>query len=336
MSALAETVERVEPLDAAAVAAARAELDRKTKPRGSLGRLESLAVQLAGLAGTLDLPPIRAAVVVAAADHGYVAEGVSAYPAAVTGQMVANIAAGGAAISVLARELEVELVLADAGVGAPTANATTGPAMPREAAIQLIQSGIALANGLADRGVNTIVLGELGIGNTTAASAVHAGLLGVPPAAVSGAGTGLDAEGVRRKARTVARALAANARRGDAVDTLAALGGRELGVLSGVAVGGAARRAVIVLDGFVVCASALVAARIAPTSVDAMVASHLSTEPGHVIGLRALGLEPLLALGLRLGEGTGGVLAVPLLRAARAVLVEMATFASAGVTDAGP
>jgi nicotinate-nucleotide--dimethylbenzimidazole phosphoribosyltransferase len=335
VSTLAETVPRVAPLNDEAVAEALEELDKKTKPRGSLGRLESLATQLCGIAGTIQLPPIRATIVVAAADHGYAAEGVSAYPVQVTRQMLGNVAAGGAAIAVLARELDAELVVVDAGVGAPTLNATRGPAMSREAALRWIEAGITLADELANRGVNVVVLGELGIGNTTAASALHARLLGVSPETVCGPGTGLDPAGVHRKARVVARALEANPDSGDGVDALAALGGFEIAVLTGVAIGAAARRVVVVLDGFVVCAAALVAAALAPASVRAMVASHVSTEPGHVLGLRSLGLEPLLALRLRLGEGTGGALALPVLRAARAILVEMATFGSAGVTDAG-
>ncbi len=335
----------IEVLDADAMRAARAELDRKTKPRGSLGRLEDLAVQLAGIG--LDGPP-RCAIVVAAADHGYADEGVSAYPAEVTRQMLQVFASGGAAISVLARVVDAELVVVDAGVreelddprvrsiriGAGTANAVLGPAMSHEQALAALEAGISLAHELSGR-FDVVALGDMGIGNTTAAGALLAAFLGVPGAAVCGPGTGLDPEGVRRKAAVIDRALAANAPLEDPIDVLAALGGFELGLLAGVALGAAVERRAVVLDGFIVTAAALVAARIAPAVVDYMVAAHLSPEPGHRIGLDALGLEPLLDLELRLGEGTGAALALPLLRAACALLTEMATFESAGVTDAG-
>jgi nicotinate-nucleotide--dimethylbenzimidazole phosphoribosyltransferase len=335
---------RIEPLDAEAMNAARAELDRKTKPRGSLGRLEELAVQLAGIG----VSGPRCAIVVAAADHGYADEGVSAYPAEVTRQMLQAFTSGGAAISVLSRLVSAELVVVDAGVreklddprvrstriGAGTASAAHGPAMSRGQAIAALEAGISLARELAGR-VEIVALGDMGIGNTTAAGALHAALLGVPATVVCGPGTGLDEEGVRRKAAVIERALAANRPLDDPVDVLAALGGFEIALLAGVALGAAAERLAVVLDGFIVTASALVAARIAPSVVDYMVAGHLSPEPGHRLGLDALGLEPLLDLDLRLGEGTGAALALPLLRAALALLAEMATFEDAGVTDAG-
>jgi nicotinate-nucleotide--dimethylbenzimidazole phosphoribosyltransferase len=319
----------IPPLDEAAMAAARAELDRKTKPRGSLGRLEELAVRLAGIHGPA---APRFAVVVAAADHGYAEEGVSAYPAEVTRQMLRNFESGGAAVSVLARLTGAELLVVDAGVGAGTANATRGPAMSREQALASVARGRTIA---AELDATAIALGEMGIGNTTAAAALYAALLGVPATDVCGPGTGLDAAGVRHKAEVVERALAANAPLGDPIDVLAALGGFEIAVLVGVALGVAERRAAIVLDGFIVGAAALVAARIDPAVVDYMIAAHLSPEPGHRLALDALGLRPLLDLELRLGEGSGAVLALPLLRAALAILSEMATFAEAGVTDAG-
>jgi nicotinate-nucleotide--dimethylbenzimidazole phosphoribosyltransferase len=340
---------RIRRLDSDVVRAAQGELDRKTKPRGSLGRLERLAVQLAGIAGTVTPEPVRAAIVVAAADHGYAEEGVSAYPQEVTRQMLANFAAGGAAVTVLARTVGAEVVVVDAGVivaldderiravriGAGTANATRGPAMTREQALRAIAAGAELADELADSGVNAIVLGDMGIGNTTAAAAIHAELLGVAATEVSGPGTGLDEEGVRRKIDVVERARAANPAPVDAIDVLAALGGFEIAFLTGMALGAAANRLAVVLDGFIVCAAALVAARVAPAANEYMIAAHVSTEPGHALGLHALGLTPLLDLELRLGEGSGGALAVPLLQAARSILVEMATFEGAGVTDAG-
>jgi nicotinate-nucleotide--dimethylbenzimidazole phosphoribosyltransferase len=335
---------RIEALDAHAMDQARAELARKTKPRGSLGRLEELAVQLAGIG----VSGQRAAIVVAAADHGYVNEGVSAYPPEVTRQMLRVFASGGAAISVLSRLVDAELVVVDAGVrdelddprvrsmrlGPGTANAANGPAMTREQALAGLEAGVSLARELAGR-VEIVALGDMGIGNTTAAGALHAALLGVPAAAVCGPGTGLDADGVHRKAKVIARALAANGKLDDPVDVLAALGGFEIALLAGLALGAAAEQLAVVLDGFIVTAAALIAARLEPAAVEYMVAGHLSPEPGHRLGLAALGLRPLLDLELRLGEGTGAALAVPLLRAAHALLAEMATFDQAGVADAG-
>ena len=340
---LQATIDAIARPDEEAGARAQAELDGKTKPRRSLGRLEELAVQLAGIG----IENGRATAVVAAADHGYADEGVSAYPAEVTGQMLEVFASGGAAASVLARTLDVELLVVDAGVataqhapriravriGAGTANATRGSAMSRSDALAAIEAGVRLAGELAPS-TSIVALGEMGIGNTTAASALHAALLDVPPAAVCGRGTGLDPEGVRRKIQVVERALAANPARPDPVDALAALGGFEIALLVGVALGAAAERLAVVLDGFVVGAAALVAARLAPASVGYMVAAHLSPEPGHRLGLDALGLRPLLDLELRLGEATGALLAVPLLRSAIAIHAEMATFAGAKVTDA--
>ncbi len=327
------------------MSAARAELDRKTKPRGSLGRLEELAVRLAGIG----VHGQRCAIVVAAADHGYADEGVSAYPAEVTRQMLKVFASGGAAISVLSRLVGAELVVVDAGVreelgdprvrsirvGAGTANATHGAAMSREQALAALEAGVSLARELAGR-VDIVALGDMGIGNTTAAGALHAALLGVPAAAVCGPGTGLDPGGVRRKAEVIERALAANDQvGGDPIDVLAALGGFEIALLAGVALGSAAERRAVVLDGFIVTAAAIVAARLEPAVVEYLIAGHLSPEPGHRLGLDALGLEPLLDLELRLGEGTGAALALPLLQASLALLAEMATFDEAGVTDAG-
>jgi nicotinate-nucleotide--dimethylbenzimidazole phosphoribosyltransferase len=333
-----------EPLDADAMRSARDELDRKTKPRGSLGRLEELAVQLAGIG----VDEVRPAIVVAAGDHGYADEGVSAYPSEVTRQMLLNFVSGGAAIAVLARELGSELVVVDAGVrepvedarvrairiGAGTADAARGPAMSRDDAVAAIAAGRELARELAER-CTVVALGDMGIGNTTAASALHAALLGLPPAVVCGPGTGLDAEGVRRKVDVVERALAANAPLGDAVDVLAALGGYEIAFLVGLALGAAAERLAVVLDGFIVAAAALVAAGLEPGVTEYMVAAHVSPEPGHRLSLEALGLRPLLDLELRPGEATGAALALPLLRSSLAVLREMATFESAHVTDTG-
>jgi nicotinate-nucleotide--dimethylbenzimidazole phosphoribosyltransferase len=257
--------------------------------------------------------------------------------------MVANFAAGGAAVSVLAREAGARLVVVDAGtatpsgdpgvrpvrIGAGTANMTAGPAMTGEQARLARAAGAELADELD--GVDVVALGEMGIGNTTSATALTAALLGVDPALVTGPGTGLDAAGVERKAAVVRRSLAANA----GADPLAALGGFEIAFLTGLALRAAERRLVVLLDGFITGAAALAAVRIDPSVAGALVASHRSPEPGHTLILDALGLEPLLELGLRLGEGSGAALALPLLHASIAILRDMATFDDAGVTDAG-
>lgn len=321
---------------------ARRAYDAKTKPRGSLGRLEELGCRIAGIRGFVPerLEPV---IVVAAADHGVAAEGVSAYPQEVTWQMVANFAAGGAAINVLARRAGARLIVVDVGVaepfehelvrnvriGAGTANIATGPAMSAAQAEQALAAGRELVEELAD--VDVVALGEMGIGNTTSASALTAAILGVDAERVCGRGTGLDDEGVARKVATVRRAIEANAGH----DPLAALGGFEIAFLAGVVLGSEQRHIVVLLDGFITAAAALAATRISPSARDVMIASHRSPEPGHALVLEALGLEPLLDLGLRLGEGSGAALALPLLNASIAILSEMATFADAGVTDAG-
>jgi nicotinate-nucleotide--dimethylbenzimidazole phosphoribosyltransferase len=315
-------------------AATRAALDAKTKPRGSLGRLEDLAVRIAEIRGTPQPGRLRAAVVVAAADHGVAAQGVSAYPQEVTAQMLANFRAGGAAICVLARLAGAELRVFDLGVGAGTDDMTLGPAMTPERAAECLDEGRRAAAELAADGFGIVAVGEMGIGNTTAAAALAAALLPAEPEAVCGPGTGVDAEGVRRKAEVVRRALEVNAPT-DGPSALAAVGGFEIAFLAGLMLGALEHRLVVVLDGFITGAAALVAARIDPRAPSTMVASHRSPEPGHALILDALGLEPLLDLGLRLGEGSGAALALPILDASLAILAEMATFESAGVSDSG-
>ncbi len=330
--ALAELIARIRPADETVLAETQRRFDLKTKPRGSLGRVEELGCRIASIRGSVPAT-FSAAVVVAAADHGVAAEGVSAYPQEVTAQMLANFEAGGAAVSVLARAAGAELVVVDAGVGTGTASIATGPAMSRERALGGVLEGAARAAGLD---VDAIALGEMGIGNTTAASALAAALLEVDPALVCGRGTGLDDEGLARKLAVVGRALTRNAPDPrDPLGVLAALGGFEIAYLTGIALGAAAARKVVVLDGFISSTAALVAARLAPPALDAMVAAHLSPEPGHRLVLADLGLEPLLDLGLRLGEGSGAALALPLLSGSIALLNEMAAFEDAGVTDTG-
>jgi len=330
--------------------AALRELDAKTKPRGSLGRLEELAAAIAAARGTAAPDPLRATIVVAAADHGIATEGVSAYPQEVTAQMLANFASGGAAVCVLARAAGAELVVVDAGVATAvelddvrsvpivrgSANATKGPALTRDDAIRAVLAGADLAEELTHAGTSALALGEMGIANTTVAAALAAALLECAPKALCGPGTGVDAEGIAHKVAVVSAMLAANAPdAADPIGCLAAVGGCEIGFLAGVALGGAARQCVVVLDGFISSVAGLVAASLAPAVTSYAVASHLSPEPGHAIVLERLGLRPVLDLGLRLGEGSGAALALPILAAARDVLVEMSTFAAAGVTDTG-
>jgi nicotinate-nucleotide--dimethylbenzimidazole phosphoribosyltransferase len=347
---LQATLELIRPADTGAAAATRGALDQKTKPRGSLGRLEDLACRIAAIRGSATLAPLPAAIVVAAGDHGVAAEGVSAYPQAVTAQMLRTFARGGAAVDVLGRRAGARLVVVDAGactavddprirrlrIGAGTNNFVHGPAMTRVQALVAIGAGIELADELADDGVGLVATGEMGIGNSTAASALAAVLLPADPSAVCGRGTGLDEAGVTRKLDVVRRALRANRVAGhDPVGTVAALGGYEIAFLVGLVLGAAARRVVVVLDGFITGAAALVAARLAPDATAAMIAAHVSPEPGHRPTLAALSLEPLLELDLRLGEGSGAALALPMIQSSLALLGEMATFAEAGVADAG-
>ena len=301
--------------------------DAKTKPRGSLGRLEELGCRIAEIRGFVP-SSLRSVIVVAAADHGVAREGVSAYPSAVTAQMVANFEAGGAAINVLARRAGAELRIVDAGVGRGTANMLQTPAMTPDEVAKALADGEALA---AELDADVVGLGEMGIGNTTSAAALTAALLGLVPELVCGRGTGLDDEGILRKIDVVRRAVALHA----GEDPLTALGGFEIAFLAGLVIGCARRRVVVLLDGFIAAAAALAASSIEPAVRDVLIASHRSPEPGHTYLLEALGLEPLLDLGLRLGEGSGAALALPLLQASIAILDEMATFEQAGVTDAG-
>jgi nicotinate-nucleotide--dimethylbenzimidazole phosphoribosyltransferase len=331
-----EVVAQIRPADAAAAEAARQALDAKTKPRGSLGRLEELAVRVAAIRRSANAVPLRAVVVVAAADHGVADEGVSAYPQVVTRQMLANFERGGAGVSVLARSARASVRVVDVGVGRPTGNIANGPAMPRGDAERRVLDGVRLARAVAADGFGLVALGEMGIANTTSASALAAALLPAAPLAVCGRGTGLDDAGLTRKVAVVERALAANAvQAADPLGVLAALGGSEIAFLVGLALGGAAERLVVLLDGFISSVAGLIATALAPDALDAMIAAHLSPEPGHALVLDALGLEPLLRLGLRLGEGSGAALALPLVHAALAIADEMATFESAGVADAG-
>jgi nicotinate-nucleotide--dimethylbenzimidazole phosphoribosyltransferase len=349
-SLLAATIAEVRGPDAHAAADARERQGRLTKPPGSLGVLEDVSVQLAGLAGQCPPPlPEPAAVAVFAGDHGVHAQGVTPWPQEVTVQMVANFVAGGAVINALAAQTGAEVVVVDVGVAAEivpvagllsrrvragTRDMTQEPAMTRDEAVRAVDVGISVARDLVAAGNRCLLTGDMGIANTTASAALIAAFTGASAAAVTGRGTGIDDETLARKVDVVERALARH--RPDAADpigVLAAVGGLEHAALAGFILGGAASRTPVVLDGVIAGSAALVARALAPDSPCAMFAGHRSVEPGASIALDALGLTPLVDLDLRLGEGSGAVLALPLVQSAARVLRDVATFDSAGVTE---
>ncbi len=339
----------IPPLDEAAAAAACVRQAQLTKPAGSLGRLEDLAVRLAAMTGKATPRLERKAVLVFAADHGVTAEGVSAYPAEVTAQMVLNFVRGGAAISVLSHFTHSRLKVVDIGVAADlppapnllerkiapgTGNIAREPAMTREQAWASLEAGAEVLAEEAEDGLDIVVLGEMGIGNTTAAAAVTCALGGFEPEAIVGRGTGIDDAARRRKVEAVQRALArAAVFPNDPIGVLEQVGGFEIGGMAGAMLAAAQRRVPIVLDGFIATAAAMLAAALAPDIRGYLIAAHLSEEQGHGQMLGFLGLEPLLRLGLRLGEGSGAALALPLVEAAARLHAEMATFSEAGVAE---
>ena len=347
---LSQALERIAPADDAAMRRAAARHPTLTKPPGSLGRLEDISVRLAGIFGTERAVIRSKAVIVAAGDHGVVAQGVTGYPQAVTAQMVRNFLAGGAAISVMARLEGVRQIIVDAGiasdglpdhpdlralrVGSGTGDISLGPAMSREQATRCVEAGVSLAVEVATEGADLIATGDMGIGNTTPSSAITAVMTGASPAETTGHGTGRSPDELHRKIAVVTEALAVNAPDpDDPLDVLAKVGGFEIGVLAGVVLGAALERRAVVLDGFISGAAALIAHGLSPTARDYMIASHCSAEKGHDAVLSHLGRRPLLELGLRLGEGTGAVLAMAIVEAAATCLTEMATFGEAGVSD---
>ena len=336
----------ITPIDDAALAQRlQQRLDRKTKPQGSLGRLESLALQL-GLVQRSEAPRLdRPQMLVFAGDHGLAARGVSAFPSDVTWQMVENFLAGGAAVSVLARQHGLALTVVDAGVAhdfAPraglidrkiargTADALAGPAMSEAQCQQALAAGMAVVHELPG---NAVLLGEMGIGNSSSAALLLARLSGQPIDACVGRGTGLDDAGLARKRAVLAQVLERHANATQPLEVLVAFGGFEIAMLAGAALQAAAERRVVVVDGFIASAAVLVATRLVPALAGYCVLAHRSAEPGHALMVRELGGEPLLDLGLRLGEGSGAALAWPLLESAVRVLAEMASFESAGVSD---
>lgn len=350
MELFERTVKAIRPLDADAAAAARARQDSLTKPLGSLGRLEALSVQVAGITGKARPVIKEKAVITCAGDHGVVAQGVSAYPQDVTPEMVYNFLNGGAAINVLARHIGARVVVVDAGVAADfephpgllikkvahgTADMAVGPAMTREQAIQAIEVGIEAVEAEIARGLDIVATGDMGIGNTTPSSAIAAVFTGLSVAELTGRGTGLDDEQLTHKVAVIEQALAVNQPDPkDALDVLSKVGGFEIGAIAGVILGAAAHRIPVVVDGFISTAGALIAGGVAPLSCEYMIASHASVEIGHRAMMAHLGVKPCLEFDMRLGEGTGAALVIGIVEAACKILDEMATFEDAGVSGA--
>lgn len=347
---LKETLDAIRELDEQAMAEADERQDRLTKPRGSLGVLESLGRQLSGIARQVPPPvPGKPVVGVFAGDHGVVAQGVTPHPSEVTVQMALNMTAGGAAVNVLAREHGAEVWVTNVGVkgdlpadstvrdrrvAAGTRDFSQEPAMTREQALQALEVGIETAREAIEQGADVLLLGEMGIGNTTPAAALIAVLTGEDVDAVTGFGAGANDDMVRHKAGVIRAAIDKHQPDpADPVDVLAKVGGYEHAALAGFILGGAAHRVPVVVDGVIACSAALVATALCPTAEGYLVAGHAGVEPGIKAALTKLGMKPLVDLGLRLGEGTGAVLALPVVRAAALVLNEMATFDSAAVED---
>jgi nicotinate-nucleotide--dimethylbenzimidazole phosphoribosyltransferase len=349
---LETTMAQIQPLDSRLAEQAQQHLDRLTKPPGSLGRLEELARRYVTITG--QLPPVinRKAVVVFAADHGVTAEGVSAYPQEVTAQMVHNFVSGGAAINALARQAHADVWVVDIGVSAVlpalpgliahkvrpgTANMAHGPAMSRQEAVQALEVGIAMAAQCRNAEMSLVATGDMGIGNTTPSSALVALFTGVAVEQVTGYGTGIDDQTRRHKVAVIERALQVNAPRADdPLGALAAIGGLEIGGIAGLILGCAKERLPVLVDGLIATAGALVAAALQPRVRDYMIATHTSVEIGQQVAWRFLGQTPLLDLHMRLGEGTGAVLAMHLVEAAVQIYNDMATFDTAGVSDRHP
>ncbi len=348
-SELSAVIAAITPTDAAAEEAAWARLDNLTKPQRSPGRLESLAARVGRVQGT-DRPNVaKKAVLLMAGDRGVVEEGVALYPQDVTWQMVANFVGKGAAINQIAESVGADVIVHDVGVirdlsdmpgvvirkVAPgTRNMATGPAMTREEAAQAVMVGVQAARDAVSAGVQLIGTGDMGIGNTTPASALTAAFTGADVARVCGRGTGLDDEGVARKIAAVERALEVNGV--DALDplgVLAAVGGLEIAALAGVVIGAAEQGTCVISDGFISGAGALAAVRMCTNAADYLFPSHRSVEPGHTVQLDALGMQPVLELDMRFGEGTGAALTMGVIDASCRMLSNMATFAEAGVSD---
>jgi nicotinate-nucleotide--dimethylbenzimidazole phosphoribosyltransferase len=351
MKSLNQTINSIKPLDKESMAEARARQDILTKPAGSLGRLEELSIQIAGIEGKARPGIENKAMITMAGDHGVVDEKVGNWPREVTAQMVENFLRGGAGINVLARQAGARIVFVDMGVasdlkpdpqlivrkiGYGTKNMCLGPAMTKEQAVKAVEAGIDIVSGEADKGLDIVGTGDMGIGNTTASSAIFAAMTGKPVGEITGRGTGLNDEQLVHKIDVIKRALAVNKPDpAKPLDVLAKVGGFEIGGLAGVMLGAAAKHIPIVIDGFISGAAALIAVALAPQLKDYIIAAHVSAEAGHSAMLKHMGLKPLLSLDMRLGEGTGAALGIFIVEAAVRTLNEMATFAEAGVSEGG-
>ena len=349
MNKINQAINSIKPLDERAMAEARMRQDNLTKPQGSMGQLEFLSIQVAGIKGDARPRIIHKVIFTLTGDHGVTRKGVSAYPSEVTPQMVYNFLRGGAAINVLARQVGARVIVADLGVASPlerhsqlkdkkvalgTRNMAEGPAMSREEAIRSIEAGMELVEEELTKGMDILGTGDMGIGNTTPSSAITAVLTGADVPTVTGKGAGLDEEGWKRKVKVIQKALALNQPDPkDAIDVLSKVGGFEIGGIVGLILAGAKYRIPVVIDGFISGAAALIAASLSPAVKPYLIASHQSVEQGHKIILEHLGLKPLLNLDLRLGEGTGAALGIFLVEVSLKILNEMATFAEAGVSE---
>ncbi|MDP1779795.1 MAG: nicotinate-nucleotide--dimethylbenzimidazole phosphoribosyltransferase [Anaerolineales bacterium] len=348
---LEELIYQIQPLDESAMQAARDRQNMLTKPQGSLGRLEELSIQLAGMMANPFPSLERKAVIVMAADHGVALEGVSVYPPEVTPQMVLNFLRGCAAINVLARQVGARVIVVDIGVAADfdsapgliqrkvmpgTQNLATGPAMKRAEAEEALQVGVNIFNEEYARGLDIVATGDMGIGNTTPSAAIASVMTGLPVAKVTGRGTGVDDAGLAHKIKIIEQALRVNQPdANDALDVLRKVGGLEIAGLAGVMIAAASRRVPVVVDGFISTAAAMIAVGLAPSVRDYLISAHQSVEIGHQAMLKHLSLKPVLDLDLRLGEGTGAALAFHLIEASTRILREMATFDEAGVSEKG-
>lgn len=349
MDKLKSVINGIEPLDRDAMQSAKKRQDFLTKPKESLGILEDLSIRVAGIVSS-DLPVIKHKVIVTmAADHGVTAEQISAYPKEVTYQMVYNFVRGGAGINVLARQVGARVIVVDMGVAADinesnvvnkkinygTKNFAKGSAMSFEEAIKSIEAGIDVIECELRNGIDIAGIGDMGIGNTTSASAVVAAITGEPVRNVTGYGTGIDSAVFERKVSVIEKALSLNKPNPkDPIDVLAKVGGFEIGGMVGCFLACARYRIPVLIDGFISGAAALIAAKLAPLAKEYMIAAHCSVEAGHKVVLNKIGLKPLLNLNMRLGEGTGAALGMFIVEAATRILAEMATFKDAGVSEA--
>jgi len=349
MDRLQETIAKIKKPDSNLMKQVQARLDSLTKPRGSLGKLEELAKQIVSITANLSPRIEKKAIIIMAADHGVVEESISAYPREVTPQMVYNFLNGGAAINVLARHIGAEVLIVDVGVAADfqehqslmlekidygTKNMVKGPAMTDEQAVKSLEVGIEAAEKLIKKGYDIIATGDMGIGNTTASSAIAAIICRTDVEFVTGYGTGIDDRCLENKINVIKKAISVNKPdAADGIDVLSKVGGFEIGGIAGIILGCASGRTPVVIDGFISGAGALIAAAISPDSTNYMIASHCSAEKGHRIVLDRLGLKPLFDFDMRLGEGTGAAIGINIVEASVKILSEMATFNQAGVSE---